>query len=448
MSHPPLSRRSFLKLSAAVGSTTLLAACTPTDAPSESSESAPGSATSEIVIWYQDWDGANRIMNWAKPEYEEAHEGITLDMQAIGFGDLLAKLLPSIAAGTEGDVMMMYTDWVVATDITQVFLDITEPAGGIEAMEEEMWPAAFTAIDVPGNKVFYLPWLAGIRSATVSVNTAHLAEEGIDYTAFETYEDVIEAGATLTQTNSDGKITRAGYSPRSSQYTLMWSLIWQMGGDFYDKESGTWSFNTDIGQQAAQMIHDIYWTHQTCDFELFTSEFEAVSQQLVSIWGDGAWTASVQNDVAEVPADNIVTPPLANATEYVLYPEHIAGWGLSKRLVDDADKLENALDFAQLIVSPDSLIQAFEFYSGVCMTKAVYEDPRIEDVAFGLMSKRVAEGMWPVARFAQDRVAQHGPAGDELDRAMRQEISIPEALANIDAYLQDQEDQARERTAS
>ncbi|RIK43100.1 MAG: hypothetical protein DCC55_06855, partial [Chloroflexi bacterium] len=58
---------------------------------------------------------------------------------------------------------------------------------------------------------------------------------------------------------------------------------------------------------------------------------------------------------------------------------------------------------------------------------------------------RIAEGMWPVARFPGDHVANHGPASTEFERALRQEISITEALANIDAYLQEQEDQARER---
>jgi hypothetical protein len=190
---------------------------------------------------------------------------------------------------------------------------------------------------------------------------------------------------------------------------------------------------------------NVYTKNKTCDFELFTSEFEAVSQQLVSIWGDGAWTASVQNDVAQVPADNIVTPLLAEAKEQVLYPQHQAGWGLSRRLGENPDKLTVALDYALGLVGPDATIQAFDFYSGVCMTKAVYADPRIEQVKYGLMSKRLAEGMWPLARYSRDHVANHGPAATELDRAMRQEIGIKEALANMDAYLQEQEDQARER---
>jgi hypothetical protein len=152
--------------------------------------------------------------------------------------------------------------------------------------------------------------------------------------------------------------------------------------------------------------------------------------------------------VAEIPADNLVTPPLANAVEYVLYPQHAGGWGISRRLVDDADKLQASVDFALTIVGTDATLQAFDFYSGVAPSKEAYNDPRISDMKFGEMSKRVAETMWPVARYPQDHVAQQGPAATELDRAMRKEITIQEALANMDAYLQEQEDQARERLAS
>jgi len=449
--HKP-SRRQFLKLGAGIGAMTALAACVPV-APQVASQAGASGAEAnveaiDLVVWYQEWDGANRIMNWVTPEFKKDHENVNVDLQAIGFGDLLAKMLPSVAAGTEGDVMMMYTDWVVATDISKVFLNITDLAGGAAALEEKMWPSAFQAVDVPGNTVYYLPWLAGIRGAAMTVNTDHLKEQSIDYLAFETYEDVVEAGVALTQANDAGKISRAGYSPQSSQYQLLWSFIWQLGGNFFDKESGLWSHNSQEGEDAAQILYDLYWSHKTSDFELFTNEFEAVSQQLVSIWGDGAWTASVQTDVAEVPAENIVTPPLANAVEYVLYPQHVAGWGLSKRLVDNVDKMNAGIDFAMLIVSNGALLQALEFYSGVVPSKDVYNDPGIADVKYGLMSKRVAEGMWPVARYPQDHVAQHGPAGTELDRAMRQEITIKEALINMDAYLPDQEDQARERLAA
>lgn len=441
-----LSRRQFLQIGATAAGVSLLAACVaPSGAPAAGGGAPAADTKVNIVVWYQDWDGANRIMNKAKEDRAKTNPNVTIELTPIGYNDLFAKMLPAIASGTEGDVLMMYTNWVVGTDVSKVFLDLTDVAGGAKALEEQMWAAAFTTLDVPSGKVYYFPWLAGIRGAVLTVNKDQLAEKKIDYLNFKSYEEVIEAGKALTEKNGDGKLTRAGYSIRSSQWTVLRSLIWQMGGEFFNRDSGKWSYSTEQGEQAAQMLYDIYWKEQTCDFDLFQNEFEAVSQKLVSIWGDGAWTCSVQTDSAQINADNIVTPRLANKVNDVVYPDHIAGWGLSKRLADTGDKLTGALDFAKFIVSPDSLIAAFDSYSGVCMTKAVYQDPRIEKVKYGAISKRVAEGMWPIARYTGDHVANHDPAHAELDRAMRKEITIKEALANMDTYLQEQEDQSRER---
>jgi hypothetical protein len=340
--------------------------------------------------------------------------------------------------------MMAYGDWVVGTDLRQVFLDITEPAGGYGVWEEMMFPAALRMFDAPEGKVFYLPWLAGIRGACTSINLAIAAEQDIDYESWQTWEDVIEAGVALTQRNSEGKITRAGLSV--SPYQLLWSFIWQLGGNMFDSQSGKWMHDSDEGEEAAQIIYDVYsGDKQTRDWELFDSEWDAISQNLIGIWTEGAFTMSILKDVAGVDSYIQATPMLANRVEDVLFPQHGACWGLSKRLVDDQDKLKAALDYALLIVSPDALLQALEFYSGVVMSQDVYADPRIGDVAFGTASKRVAEGMWPIARFTLDHVANHGPAAEEFTRALRGEISIPEALVLMDTYLQEQEDAARER---
>jgi ABC-type glycerol-3-phosphate transport system substrate-binding protein len=462
-----LDRRTFLKMGAGVSAAALLAACGPkaTEAPTEEPveeepteapvdeeptavpTAAPrlfGEGEVEIVVWYQDWEGANRMMTRAGENYSEAHPEVTVNLQAIGYGDLFAKLLPSIAAGTEGDVMNMYTNWIVGTDIKQVFLDITEPAGGYQYWEESLWPAALQAIDMPEGKVFYLPWLAGIRGAAMTVNTDHASEADVDYLNFETFEEVIEAGKAMTKWDGD-TMTQAGYAINSSQWCLMYNIIWELGGDMFDTETGIWTWASPEGEEAISRLYDIYHEHKTSSYDLYTDEYQGCSEGLISIWGNGAWTAGVLQQTADIPTDNYVTPPIADGVNDDLYPDHIAGFGLSKRLSDDQEKLQQALDFALEVISPASMVQAFDDYSGVCMTKAVYEDPGIEEVAFGEISKRIAEGMWPRGRFNQDHVADMGPAYTELDRGLRGEIGFQEALENMDEYCQEQEDAARER---
>ena len=63
-----LSRRQFLKVGALAVGTGLLAACTvPAAAPAATGgqAAAPAAAKTSVVVWYQDWDGANRIMKSA-----------------------------------------------------------------------------------------------------------------------------------------------------------------------------------------------------------------------------------------------------------------------------------------------------------------------------------------------------------------------------------------------
>jgi hypothetical protein len=141
----------------------------------------------------------------------------------------------------------------------------------------------------------------------------------------------------------------------------------------------------------------------------------------------------------------MLTPLLADATTDVLYPEHIAVVTLSRRLAEDETKLQHCVAIAQELVKADALIDITNSYTGLLCSQALYDDPRINETTFGPISKRLAEGVWPKARFPRDHVANQAPAQVELDRAMRGEITIQEALANADAYLNDQEQQARER---
>lgn len=45
----------------------------------------------EISVWYQDWDGMNRILAWTTEAFKEEQPDVTLNLQPIGYGDLGLK---------------------------------------------------------------------------------------------------------------------------------------------------------------------------------------------------------------------------------------------------------------------------------------------------------------------------------------------------------------------
>ena len=480
-----LSRRKFLRMIFATSATSLLAACGSSPAPAQVPTAAPGGASAptaapaaeptaeptvapaaeptpaptaqpeilgegdtEISMWVQDFPPAVEFFKKAAQAHMEKASGIKVVVQPIPYSDLQTKMLPAIAAGNEADVLFGYTDWYVATDITKLFLPLDDFVGGRAELEKSIFPSALTTLETPENKVYYVPFAAGIRAAALTLNTAHYKEKNIDYAKFTAFEDYLGAAKELTITDG-GAIKRAGISTYTAVLSLVKTWIWQMGSEFYNREQGKWSLSSPEGEAALQRIYDMYWTNKVSSLDIFNDEYQGFIQELVSTQFNGAWTMGVMEAANEkLKLDCLPTPKLLSAKNDVVYPEHMGVVTLSRRLAKDNNKLDAAVGIMKAMLTADALIFLTETYSGSVMSKAVYDDPRINQTKYGKISKRIAEGTWPRARFPRDRVANQAPAQEELWRALRKQISVKEALANADTYLNDQEAQAIERLKS
>ncbi|MDQ3443044.1 MAG: extracellular solute-binding protein [Chloroflexota bacterium] len=446
------NRRTFLKNTAAASAATIGFGSTlryglaqdltpePTVAPV-----SVGEGGTEISIWVQDFGPIVTAYQEAAANYVAAGNDVKVTVQPIAFADLLAKVLPSVAAGNEADIIMGYTDWYVATDISRLFLNLDGLLGTQAELEETLFPTTLATLDMPEGSIYYLPLLAGARSAVTTYNGAMFQQAGIDATSLATWENLVEAGRELTVMEG-GRMTVAGLSPVSAALSLVKNWVWQTGGEFYNGETGEWTLATAEGEASLARLIDLgSGDNPTYSYDLLSvdNEFDVWNQGKVASHMNGAWTIGVSEEAVE--ANGIPTPLLAEATNEVVYPEHIAVTTLSRRLADDDTKLQHCVGIVQELYKPESLIDTTNQYSGLLCSKELYADPKIEDTAFGPVSKLLAESVWPRAQFPRDHVANQAPAGVELDRAMRGEISIQEALSNADAYLNDQEQQARER---
>ena len=446
-----MSRRSFLQLSSAATAGAVLAACAPVAGDMGGDEGAsdmPMQLEAEITVWHQDWDGMNRILAWATEAFAEVEPGVTVNTQPIGYGDLLAKLLPSIATGNEGDINYLYTDWVAATDVSQIFLEITDLAGGRDALEERFFPAAFTAVNAPEGKAYYYPYICGLSDCVLVLNTDHFAAAGADWNQWSDLGVVIDDCLKVTTIDDSGKMTRASWTIKGMMNHYIQSLIYQLGGTPYDTETATFSYNSEEGVAALQWMHDIIHKHRLFDWNFIDNIWQDMANEILSMEGVGSWSYSVLVNQYDLPVEAVVMPSLPNAVERALVPSPIGSWALSRRLADDSDKLNASLAFIDMIMSVEGQLQAMEFYSGSLMSPGVYADPRIDETMFGTVSKKCALGVWPVARYAGHHVANPAPAVREVERALTGEIGVVEALENIDAEMQGLEDTALERLNS
>ena len=447
-----LNRRHFLKTTTATSAAMLgygtgmrgAFAQDPTPVPTEE-PTLIGEGGTEITMWVQDFGPLVDSFRKSAEAYVAAGNDVKVTVQPIAFGDLLAKMLPSIAAGNEADIMLGYTDWYVATDISRLFLNLDGLLGSKEELESTLFPSTLSTIAMPEGSIYYLPYLAGVRSAITTYNGAMYEAQGIDPESLATWEDLVEAGKQLTVMDG-GAMSVAGLSPLSASLSMVKTWIWQVGGDFYNQESGEWKLSSPEGEAAVQRLVELVSGDQpTVSFDLASSatEFEVWNQGKIATHLNGAFTIGVTPE--ELRAGGIPTPTLAEMVNDVLYPEHIAVVTLSRRLADDDEKRNHCVAIAKGLLSADALIDVTNQYSGLICSKALYDDPRIEETVYGPVSKRLAQAVWPRCQWPRDHVANQSPAETEIDRALRGEISIQEALSNADSYLNDQESQARER---
>jgi len=404
----------------------------------------PAQINAEITVWHQDWDGLNRILAWATGAFGEKEPGVDVSLVPIGYGDLVAKLLPAVAAGNEGDVNYLYTDWVSATDISQVFLDITELAGGRSALEERFYPAALTAVDAPEGKVYYYPYISGLTDCVFCLDTDDFSAAGADWEKWADLRVVIEDCKKVTKIDESGKMTHASWSIKSFG-GLLAAIMWQLGGTPFDRETSTFKYNSEEGIAALQFLHDIVYEHRLFDWDFVTDYFQDIANDQLSMVNDGAWTYSVFLNNYDLNMAAIPIPMHPDATENVLSPSPIGSWALSKRLSENSAGLDASMAFVDTIMSVDGQLQAMDFYSGSLMSPEVYADPRIEETQYGAVSKRCAEAVWPIARYPLHHVANPQSLYTEIERALTNEISLQEALANVDEQMQGLEDTALER---
>jgi ABC-type glycerol-3-phosphate transport system substrate-binding protein len=404
-----------------------------------------GEGGTEITMWVQDFGPAVEAFRIAAENYIAAGNDIKVTVQPIAFADLLAKMLPSIAAGNEADIMMGYTDWYVATDVSKLFLNLEGLIGTQAELEASLFPSTLQTIDMPEGSIYYVPWLAGANGVVTSYNGAMYQAAGIDPTTITTWDGLVTAGQELTQFDGD-TMSVAGLSLMTPMLTLIKNWIWQAGGEFYNGETGEWALATPEGEAALQRVVDLVnGPTPTMSYDLSTidNEYDVWLQGKIATQQMGAWTIGTAPE--ELQADGMSLPPLEDAVTDVVYPAHIGVITLSRRLDEDDARLQHCLGITRHLISADALVGVTNSYTGLICSQDVYNDPRILETKFGAISKRLAETTWPRSRWPKDHIANPMPASQELDRAARGEISVQEALGLADDYLNNQEQQARER---
>jgi len=292
-----LSRRDFLRLSAVVTASGVIAACAPptpeaTEEPPAEATLVPPAEKEPVTIVY--WSHAyeflvNLIDDHLIPGYKEVAPHVTVEHPvAVPSYDLDQKLVTAMAGGTGPDFFSL-GDWNVGRYVSLDSIGPVDPvAFGVDTQNELIdlyMPRSLNGYLIDG-KVYGIPM--EFNSFVTYYRVPDFEEVGLDpQNPPVVFEDHIEAAQKLAKHDADGNLTRAGldfmYANPSWYFFHFQPILNQLGATLLNEEETECAIDTPEGIEALDFWRKCYW-----DWHIDEAAFPPES-----VWGFGAGTSSM-----------------------------------------------------------------------------------------------------------------------------------------------------------
>jgi len=404
-----VSRRAFLRGAAMAGASVALATIT-SSFPSPALV-RPVRAQTAIELWYQDWGPLTDSLNGAVALNQKSDPNTTIKLTPLPYDQLLAKLLPSIAAGQEPELMFGYSSWLVAVDITKLFLPVVPELMTLEEAQKLFYPAAL-AEGTRGDKAYYLPFANGMGGSTFTYNVDILEQEGVNARSLDTWDKLVEAAKKLTRWEGNN-LVRAGFGFSPYMGTMWTSMIMQMGGQYYDPQTHKFNLTSPEAIKAVKMIDDLLKVHKVDDLAKEAPSHsnmtgyaapDGFEKGLAAISNYGSWIVSGYEKTTPSFRAGIMRMPFVGDKQ-VLELSHNGIFMVSRKVANDSAKKAAALGFIKTLFSAEVLGPLADVYGGALLQPPVVRDPSFAQRRWGAMSKDYDTEVMPYAQHEQHHIA-------------------------------------------
>lgn len=403
------SRREFLARAGAVGAGLTGLGALQAVGPFVRTSRAATAVTLEV--WYQDWGPLTEVLQTTVAVVEKKESRFKFKLTAIPYEQLQQRMLPSIAAGREADILFGYTSWYVATDVSKLFLPLSEIMTREEA-ETLIYPSALAEGTV-GTDVYFLTWANGMGGSTFTYNVDILEKEGVDpKTVNSSWDAFVSAGKRLVRWEGND-LRRAGIAFSPYMATMWTSGIIQMGGNYYDPKTGKFDLTSSAAFKSLKMIDDLLKVHKVDDIRKEAPSHanmtgygapDGFEKGLAAITNFGSWIVSGYEKSSPHFRAGIFRMPWMGDEVKKIELSHSGGWSLSRKLAKDPAKKEAAKLFIQTLFSPDSLLGLADKYGGSIASPAAVRSPEMAKRRWGSIQQQYDTEVWPYAQFERHHI--------------------------------------------
>jgi multiple sugar transport system substrate-binding protein len=439
------SRRSALWAVVASAALFTAAACS-SSSGSGSTGAASNSSPKSITYWAS--DQGSSIADDVKvltPELNAftKQTGIKVNLEVIGWNDLLNRILAATSSGQGPDVLNIGNTWSASLQATGAFLPITSQVMSAIGDTGRFLPGALAATGAAGKPPVGVPLYS--LSYGLYYNKAMFAAAGIASPP-TTWEQLIADGQKLTHGSQWGISVEGGSTSENAHHAFIFSA--QQGGSFTNA-AGTPTFDTPaniagiqeyinfIGADKIANPSDAEYSNGTEALQDF-----ATGKAAMLLWQDAGASltnygmSSSQYGVAPVPFP-ASPPPGGQHVDSI-----VAGINLS--IFANTKNLSGAEQFVKFMTSKPVQIDLNSTYSSLPSVTDAYTDP-----AFTTPDDKVFQNVLATSAISMPEIAQESQFETVIGAVMKNLFSDAAQGHQItSALVASQLDQAQQQMAA
>jgi len=205
----------------------------------------------DITFW-NGWTGgaAPTLVPKLIEKFNSEHDNIVVKDVPQEWGDIAAKMPLAIKAGKGPDVAVLHGDDLATYAAQKLLLNADDIVKGLGYTANDFPKGVFDAGDYKGTQ-YAIPW--SVTPLGLFVNKTVLSQAGITDipTDKDSYTAALEA---LKNVGVQGEWVDGYVFTGTFEFE---SLLWQYGGDLYNKDVTKAAFNSDAGVQALTWMTDL-----------------------------------------------------------------------------------------------------------------------------------------------------------------------------------------------
>ncbi|UCZ52823.1 sugar ABC transporter substrate-binding protein [Bacillus shivajii] len=317
----------------------------------------------EIRVWAMGEEGT--LLPELAEKFEAENPDISVNVQAIPWGQAHERLLTAVASGEGPDVLQLGTSWVPEFGDVGMMLDLSPYLDEYpEFNKENYFDGAAESMEY-NDELVGIPWYVDTR--VLYYRTDLLAEVGYDE-APATWEELKDAATKLADRGED----YYGFDIDQNDQFVPFMFAWQNGSDFID-ENGNTDFTSPEFVEAMEFHHSFFAegvTPTSGQLEIVQSFSSGVQPMFQS----GPWMVNILNNEApEIEGDWAVATLPAKETN----TSFIGGSNLT--VFHNTEMVEESLEFISFLVDEQTQLEWYEISNTLPSNVDAWNDPVLEE---------------------------------------------------------------------